>query len=535
MLKKRVTLHSQKGRKGKGFDASHSDRTNTSTAEHIIKEDSVNNKYWTHDGEYDFTKSEMSFYETNSRASLDAKNLRYLASRHDERCQAMIEYYRSQKTCPDESLLYIGQKGNTVDAEKLWNLALEYKDWIANTYPNYKPLSMALHCDEQGAPHIHFRAVFVGHDKDNNLIVGMEKALREMGIERPAPAEREGRFNNRKMVFTALCREKFQSLAKAAGIEIETETKEKSKTGLTLAAYQTRQEEEKASVMREQRKADEKRLETIAKRVDEAIEQEKVMDHEGRRLKGIKSRAKKVSTGIMGLGDEVIQISPKDYVDLQRMAAATAKAEKMAKQEAEARKNAEEKTNWKLEEADARVKKVKLQLKETQEVLEQNAQAMADYSAMMAVWEFAPVDVQDQLIREAEIRAEVSDEINRIAARAGKLFKNEEAAKVMQKALDYIGISQREHGNYIRACVRASERKGPPIGGRSVGWWHNEPMQTDYSVSPSTLPQWLVDTVTPLIVPPPTGSHDETYGTTWEWLSTMEKDEIINKTVYQDY
>ena len=533
MAKKRVTFHNQKGRKGKGFDASHCDRTNTSKAEHIIKKESVNNKYWTHDGEIDFTKSEMSYYETNFRASLDAKNLRYLASRHDERCQSMADYYRNQKTCPEETLLYVGQKDNTVDAEKLWCLALEYKNWIEETYSNYIPLTMAMHTDEQGAPHIHFRGVFIGHDKDNDLVVGMEKALREMGIERPDLNKKEGRFNNRKMAFTAVCREKFQSMAKAAGIELETEALEKSKTGLTLASYQARQEEEKAAATRERRKADEKRLEMIERRVDAAIEQEKVMDDEGRRLKGIKSRTKKGKTGILGTGEEVIQISPKDYEDLHRMAKATAKAEKMAKQEAEARKGAEAEANRKVAEADAQVQEARRRIQEMQEELKRNNQAWTDYSARMAIWEYAPSDVRDQLMIEAETREAASDEINRLAARAGKLFNNARATGVMQHALDYLGIARNEQGNYIRACVRASERKGAPPVGTSHSCWHHEPKETNYSVSPSTLPQWLAEEVAPLIVPP-AGHTDETYGTPWEWLSEMERDELKQKNVYKE-
>ena len=534
MQKKRVTLHNQKGRTGTGFAASHIDRTNTAAAEHIDEAASVRNQYWTRDGDNDFTRSEMRFYETHFRAALEARNTRYMASRHDERCQSMTDYYRNQKSCPDETLLYVGKTGNTVDGEKLWGLALQYRDWVEKTYPNYKPLSMALHVDEQGAPHIHLRAVFVTHDKDKHHVVGMEKALREMGIERPDPAKKEGRRNNRKMVFTAACRQKLQELAQAAGIEIETNPREKSKTGLSLATYQVRREEEKAAAAIASREVAEKQAEALQARIKAATEAGRVLDNETQRLNAILGGAKRRKSGLFGTGPEIVELGKEEYDELIRMAGATAKAEAMAKREAETRKETEEKAERNKAEAETRAMEAERQVAEAREALVQQQQEFSNYFETVAIWERAPEDVKAWVRGEAEARAEASDEINRLAARVGKLFGNVKASvEIMARALGYLGIPRDAQAAYIKECVRASEKHGAPHGGRAASGWHSIPRQTDYRVLLSELPRWIAEKVALLVVPPP-GSQDETYGTPWEWLSELAKDEIKQKQLYRD-
>ncbi len=101
---------------------------------------------------------------------------------------------------------------------------------------------------------------------------------------------------------------------------------------------------------------------------------------------------------------------------LKRMAEATAKAELMAKQEAEARKGLEADAERKMSAANAQAETARREMQEAQITLKRNHQAWADYSEIMAFWEYAPADVRDQLMREAETRSVVSDEINRLAA-----------------------------------------------------------------------------------------------------------------------
>ena len=530
---KRVTLHNQKGRRGRGFSAAHNDRTNTVKAEHIDEEKSGDNLYWTHDGNRDFIESELRFYDKMFRQALEDKNNRYIKNRHPERCQTMIDYYRNEKSAPDETLLYVGKKEDTIDREKLWKLAIAYRDWIKKEYPQYMPLSIALHADEAGAPHLHFRGVFIGHDKDGNAVVGMESALKEMGVERPDLKKKEGRHNNRKMTFTAVCREKFQHLAKAADIEIEVEPQEPSKSGFSLAAYQAKKEQEKAAAAAAQREAEEKRLKKIENRIESAIKIANVLEDEQMRLDGIKSRVKKKGkTGGFETGNEVVQLSPKDYGDLIRMASATAAAEEQARKEKEGRWVAEKRSV----DADARLaaaeKRAKKEIMESQKAVEEINRQWFDYADEMAIWEYAPPDIKKRVQVQTNDRTKISDTVNRFAARLGAVVSTKTAVKILAPALMHIGVAPEEHGDYIKACVHASKIKKKPHGGRAVGGWHNEPTQTDYN-TPTKIPKWIVDEVTPLINIPlkDDGSH---YDTPWEWLTEVEKDDIKNKQAYRD-
>ncbi len=536
---KRVTLHNQKGRRGRGFSAAHNDRSNTTKAEHIDEAKSIDNLYWTHDGNKDFIESELRFYDKMFRLALEEKNNRYIKNRHPERCQTMIDYYKNEKSAPDETLLYIGKKGDTIDREKLWTLAIAYRDWIKQEYPQYMPLSIALHADEEGAPHIHFRGVFIGHDKNANAIVGMESALKEMGVERPDHKKKEGRHNNRKMTFTAACREKFQQLAKAAGIEIEAEPQEPSKSGFSLAAYQAKKEQEKAAAAAAQREAEEKRLKKIESRIESAVKVADVLEDEQMRLNGIKSRAKKEKTGVFGTGDEIVQLSTRDYGELVRMASATAAAEEQARMEKDSRLAAEKK----LLDADARVAavekmaneretKAKKEIRESQNAVNEINKQWFDYADQMAIWEYAPPDIKKRVQVQTNDRTKISDTVNRFAARLGAVVSTKTAVIILAPALMHIGVAPEEHGDYIKACVHASKIKKKPHGGRAVGGWHNEPTQTDYN-TPTKIPKWIVDEVTPLINIPlkDDGSH---YDTPWEWLTEVEKDDIKNKQAYRD-
>lgn len=261
MAKMRVTLHSQRKGKSGVFSAAHNDRTNTETAKHIDKEKSKDNIYWSWDGSQSFVESELKFYDENFRAGLEAKNKRYVKNRHPERVQTMIDYYRNEASCPDEYLLYVGNIKNNIGRKKLEKIGVKFWMFCKENYPNFKPLNMALHVDELGAPHIQFRAAWIGHDKDGNAIVGQNKALDEMGFKLPDEQKKKSRYNNRKMIFTAICREKLQKLAREEGFEIETEPRERSQSGLSLVEYRARQEEEKAKAAKaeaEKAKADAK-------------------------------------------------------------------------------------------------------------------------------------------------------------------------------------------------------------------------------------------------------------------------------------
>lgn len=117
---------------------------------------------------------------------------------------------------------------------------------------------------------MHERKVWIGHDKDGNPVIGQDKALREMGIKSPIPDKKLSKFNNPKITYTRLCREKFIDICRSHGLEIEVAPKEASKSGLTLLEYQSNQEQQKITELSDQVKD----LESTKSRLVQVVKQD---------------------------------------------------------------------------------------------------------------------------------------------------------------------------------------------------------------------------------------------------------------------
>lgn len=246
----RATIHNGRTSHLGAFTPRHNDRNfNISHAEHIDPERVKNNRYWNWTGnpETTFEAAEAAFYEKHIRQHLDAQNARYRAQRHAERTKTLDEYRRSPQTCPEEVILQIGKLGDTIPADMMARIIQEQINWEQKTFPGVKVLDVALHMDEQGAPHIHERRAWVYTDKDGNLAISQNKSLEQMGVELPNPDRPRGRFNNRKQVFSQMCREHLLQICREHGLEIEEIPQEKSQSGLSHIAYMTRREEEKTN------------------------------------------------------------------------------------------------------------------------------------------------------------------------------------------------------------------------------------------------------------------------------------------------
>lgn len=246
----RATIHNGRTSHLGAFTPRHNDRNfNISHAEHIDPERVKNNRYWNWTGnpETTFEAAEAAFYEKHIRQHLDAQNARYRAQRHAERAKTMDEYRKSPQTCPEEVILQIGKARDTIPADMMARIIQEQINWEQKQFPGVKILDVALHMDEQGAPHIHERRAWVYADKDGNLAISQNKSLEQMGVELPNPDKPRGRFNNRKQTFSRMCREHLLQICREHGLEIEEIPQEKSRSGLSHIAYMNRQEEEKAN------------------------------------------------------------------------------------------------------------------------------------------------------------------------------------------------------------------------------------------------------------------------------------------------
>lgn len=261
----RATIHNGRTGKDGAYNTKHNDRQfDIKNAEHIDPERVKNNRYWNWTGnpETTFEAAEAAFYEKHIKQHLDAQNARYRAQRHAERAKTMDEYRKSPQTCPEEVILQIGKMGDTIPADMMARIIQEQINWEQQQFPGVKVLDVALHMDEQGAPHIHERRAWVYTDKDGNLAISQNKALEQMGIELPNPDRPRGRFNNRKQVFSRMCREHLLQICREHGLEIEEIPQEKSRSGLSHVAYMTRQEEEKAASAERRREFSERAAES---------------------------------------------------------------------------------------------------------------------------------------------------------------------------------------------------------------------------------------------------------------------------------
>lgn len=268
----RATIHNGRTGKDGAYNTKHNDRQfDIRNAEHIDPERVKNNRYWNWTGkETTFEAAEAAFYEKHIKQHLDAQNARYRAQRHAERAKTMDEYRKSPQTCPEEVILQIGKLGDTIPADMMARITQEQINWEQQQFPGVKVLDVALHMDEQGAPHIHERRAWVYTDKDGNLAISQNKSLEQMGVEIPNPDKPRSRFNNRKQTFSRMCREHLLQICREHGLEIEEIPQEKSKSGLSHVAYMTRQEEEKAANAERRRQFSERAAESAEKQAESA-------------------------------------------------------------------------------------------------------------------------------------------------------------------------------------------------------------------------------------------------------------------------
>lgn len=248
----KTTIHS-----GRMAHFGHNDRKNTDKETHIDKEKSSQNFYWTwNEGvnvTMSFRESEKLFYETQFGEYLEAKNKN--TGGHSERVQTMEQYMTSRKSVARETLYYIGNAKEHPSEETIKNIVLEQINWQQQTFPQVGILSIAYHVDEEGAPHFHEREVFQTIDRTyGKMCVNGKKCLEDMNIPLPEPDKPEGKYNNRLMTYTKLCREHFQELCRNYGLEIETEPT--GKGGLSLMEYKI---SEKKNLIEELDKEIEKR------------------------------------------------------------------------------------------------------------------------------------------------------------------------------------------------------------------------------------------------------------------------------------
>lgn len=229
----RLTLHSARVGGGR-----HNDRNfDLKKASHIVETESNKNIYLNYlgDDSLSFHESELKFYQDHFKDFIKDKNDRAIKAGHSERivdAEALLK--SNSRYRPEEVIIQVGDKNNSIDSKELieaFSEFLEWHDWKFKD--NIKSLNIALHVDES-TPHIHWRRVWQYDDNKGFKAIGQHKALEQLGYELPDTSKQRDRFNNLKVVYTKECREKFLEICKNRNLEIEEQSKYRSKENQNL-------------------------------------------------------------------------------------------------------------------------------------------------------------------------------------------------------------------------------------------------------------------------------------------------------------
>ena len=196
-----------------------------------------------------FEKREREFYKTHFSDSLKAKNDRYRAEGHKERCKTITEVRKGERTAPTEIILQVGNEKNPyLDGSKFRQMAQVFMQELRKNYPNFKILNFAIHCEETSM-HVHARGVFTAKNRDGYDEPNQTKALQEMGFGMPAPTAKRSRENNEMVVFTEKIRNQWQDTIEMIDpeISIDREVTDRGKRHQKTLKQDVQQLEEQCS------------------------------------------------------------------------------------------------------------------------------------------------------------------------------------------------------------------------------------------------------------------------------------------------
>ena len=231
-------------------------------------------------------KMEYKYYKSKYQKALDLQNEKYIKNRHKDRVKTIRDWLTDKNKQPDEQILQIGsvQNHDDVSREEFEAMIIEYcKEHEKQFGSNIHIIDVAFHYCEEGLPHVHIRSV-ADYEKDGVRTIGMEKALKALGLERPDTSKKEGRYNNCKMTLTKMEREIWVDICRSHGLEIDTEVKEPGKKHQEIAIYKNNQELEKQQaqklIIQNEIQKHAKRLKDLKDDVKEQVDLTRSLDKE---------------------------------------------------------------------------------------------------------------------------------------------------------------------------------------------------------------------------------------------------------------
>lgn len=232
---------------------------------------------------------EHELYQELFGASLDAQHKRNEAARHPERNKSIDDLLEGKNTCPEETIFQIGSvEDGFPSSNVLTSIFADYTSEVIKRYGhNIHFLDAVLHLDE-AVPHYHVRKVWTYDGKDG-LDISQNKALEQMGFERPDPDKEPGKWNNAKITFSEWERNLKLELCKKYGLCIENEPKYPGKRSLTKEEAISVKLQEKNREARNELALTEQALESVSSElVTEEMKNKEIVE------KNIFGRTKKI-------------------------------------------------------------------------------------------------------------------------------------------------------------------------------------------------------------------------------------------------
>ena len=216
-----------------------------------------------------FKEIERMYYAENYGDFLDGQNRRNEAHGHANRNRTVEDLLVNKTTCPEETVYQIGTIDEHVSEDVLFNIVTDFLAEFTRRFGSHVHiLDFALHCDE-GTPHIQERHVFDALNQYGELCPQQEKALEELGFELPHPDKPKSKYNRRKNVFDAACREMLFDITERYGLHLDREPSYGGRAFLEKHDYILMKQKEKLAVQEKQIEQKESELEELSIRIDD--------------------------------------------------------------------------------------------------------------------------------------------------------------------------------------------------------------------------------------------------------------------------
>ena len=160
------------GRSGKHgvYDVKHNDRDfDVEHSEHIDSERTKQNVYWdcyqgysfagsSQERQFNFTEIERAYYYEHYSDFVDAQNERNEQARHPERNRTIDDVLKNNKTCPEESVIQLGNIDHAVTPDVLAKVSAEFFDEFNKRYGSHIHI---LDCTWMRQPRIFMRGMYL--------------------------------------------------------------------------------------------------------------------------------------------------------------------------------------------------------------------------------------------------------------------------------------------------------------------------------------------------------------------------------------